>query len=573
MIRGVFKEFMRSLSPSRKKRALSCRKSLEKLDKKYEKNERKVKLSLKTSEILRNKGAELESPSFSDYLFGEVQDPKIISYRKKSIQKVVSIILQKIHSYFRSLKSKNLRFFESFLLLKVLFSKIISKFYKVSFDLILNYSKKMKSSFFSSNGLKNSNNLPSSRDLFIRRKSFDLKDQELWRKRHPSRFLSPDLPRRSLKISPEYENPFVLAKISEIRRKTLGDVKKPSVFRILKSTESEEGSESSDVIEIQENFKTEVEGFDDKTGKFEGFDEESQKVQKKEDFWAMRPVFKKKKIENLAKFLIKNLGTVKDIVFRRLRENVEEVKKRVKVKASKSVFEFLDFQFFKKSNLNLKHAFEKIIQTAQQRPKITKIIKTNKKPVLRAQKPEAKKIDPERPEKLLQSLDILRTICLKLKLFGFLSIIESKDLHPSSIQYKKGLRSIFRVLETKRFLVLCKTFTSIKSSLIQIQKLKQLKYRRLSQKILKTLQKNLNPLKNYSFSKIFKFFQLKKSSETLKKTLEKIEKRGKMIVKPIVWFSVISYAKQNEYKENLRKIKMENVLSKKRLRKIASGFM
>jgi hypothetical protein len=256
-----------------------------------------------------------------------------------------------------------------------------------------------------------------------------------------------------------------------------------------------------------------------------------------------------------------------------LRENVEEVKKRVKVKASKSVFEFLDFQFFKKSNLNQKHAFEKIIQTAQQRPKITKIIKTNKKPVLRAQKPEAKKIDPERPEKLLQSLDILRTICLKLKLFGFLSIIESKDLHPSSIQYKKGLRSIFRVLETKRFLVLCKTFTSIKSSLIQIQKLKQLKYRRLSQKILKTLQKNLNPLKNYSFSKIFKFFQLKKSSETLKKTLEKIEKRGKMIVKPIVWFSVISYAKQNEYKENLRKIKMENVLSKKRLRKIASGFM
>lgn len=592
MIRGVFKEYQRSKSPKRYLKDF--------IGNNGNFSESKIEkfrgLALKTKEIKNVKGFELESPSFADLDFGQAKAAVAGAGLRKGLRELEKFWLKRAAFGFGLLKKNWVEMNELWGNLKVQMDEKVLGSGKVGVDYgcedLFNSDVKMKTRVEFSNireEMDSFKSIPTTlQNSHYRKKSFDSKDQELFRQRHPVKIQSPSpplYPRFSLNLSPNStisssENRFQPFP-ERTRRNTIDAVKPRDSLKHFKPEISEE-SESSDIIDVQEHFKIESKPKKSSLRSAPKKEVVQQEKIKKEDFWLNRPLFKQKKIEEMVKKVMKNLDKVKMKAFGRIKEEVKKLKNFRKTEAAGNVFSFLEKLIRKRLGLAQKHAIDRICfsgilkKDEEKKERVQALAKPEKKIKLRAAKPVIRGRGSEdgKAEKFVEHLDFLRTCVLKSKLLGFLSIIDS--LHPSPStkpQQKSALRSIFRILESKRFLNICKTFQTIRTKLSQLQKLKQKKYLYLSQKLLKLNKSHLIPAKSSAFQSIQNFSLLQKSHEKLIKTLRKIENRGKALVKPMILYSIISYTRRIFYSDRIKRLKLLNILKKTYLRKLASSFV
>ena len=591
MIRGVFKEYQRSKSPKTNSKDFIGNNG----NFTESKIEKLRGLALKTKEIRNLRGIELESPSFADLDFGQVKIASRGAILRKALRELEKVYFDRITFGLQLLK-KNCVDMKRFKNLKVESGEKVLGSGKVAVDYgyehLFNSDVKMKTRVEFSNireGMDSLKSTPTtSSNTHFRKKSFDSKDQELFRQRHPVKIQSPSpplYPRFSLNLSPNSttsssENRF--QPFPERTRRNTIDIIKPKNNLRQPRPEISEESESSDIIDVQENFKIETKPKKSPLRSAPKKEDCKKNQIKKEDFWLSRPLFKQKKIEDMVKRLRQNLDKVKMKAFEQLKEEVKKLKNSRKKEAAGKVFSFLEKLMRKRHGLAQKHAIDRIClngilkKDEENKERVKALQKPERKGKLRAIQPIADRRDSRdlKAEKFVQYLDFLRTCVLKSKLLGFLSIIES--LPPSAStkpQQKSALRSIFRILESKRFLKICKTFQTIRSKLAQLQKLKQKKYLYLSQKLFKLNKSHLIPAKSLAFQSILNFSLVQKSHEKLISTLTKIENKGKALVKPMILYSVISYTRRIFYSDRIKRLKLLSILKKKCLRKLASSFV
>ena len=590
LVRGLYKEYLRTKNPAKPRTPRRSYRLSQNLE--VQEFQRKTTFDW----ICSNEPQDLiESPSFTNKSSNSWQSGKKFETNHKQVfRSLTKIFLKFFLKRFQAFRHIGYSKVSKKTVMKNFFIKVNSMLFRPAFNLILRFCsiKKLKENSRVERRIEgNSRSTSFGNQDFSqgRRMSFEMKDKELWRKRHPVRTCSP------LPVSSRFSlvpNTDCISPILPIRRKSLvrKDVRRNTVDVMKKfdtfGPEPEEKQEvSEDISEpsveikpvLKKSPKNVLRSGKKEEKKIEEPEKHEKKV-KKPDFFASQPLTKAKKMENMVKALAKNAKAMqgKALVF--LHQSVQSQKAFNKSLAAKLLLDFLTYKKIQFQKSGKKSAFESIKKESLTKKPEKTLKKPEKKTILRAGRPDtiSKVPDPERGKKLLGHLDFIHTSVLKTKLVSFLAIIEASDLKPSNKlnpACKSGLRSIFRILETKRFLKICRIFHSIKRKSSQFFKLKQKKYLKLSQVLDRVSSKYFKAGKKLGFEGINREFFRKKANYRLGKALMKIENRVRLLVKPIVWYSISSFMKKQFYNDRVRMMKVDFLVKKIHIRKLASAFV
>lgn len=469
-------------------------------------------------------------------------------------------------------------------------------------------------SFNRNNGNKSSfvKSASMTQESHSRSPSFECRDKEIWRKRHPLRHHSPSPveTRPSLFINLNFSesnsprNPFV--ETPDLRggprRNTVGVLKKFDTFGTVDSNDKLEDPSQSISKESQDSPKVKTPMSRKQKPLRSGRSEPAKPIKKPLE---LTPDVKKK-LEKMTRNIGNNLKTAKAKGLIKLNQAVQDEKAQRRKGAAGVLSDILGFRTKCLEKRNKKDAFESIKKEAKNKPfqlsPKVEMKKPPKKPILRSgnqRKDEAPALerpvstqstldgsvksthvessDPPtpptqsaRPKKFLKLFDWVKTRNLKNKLLGFIKITE----HSGNIKnHQKSLRSIFRVLEAKRFSRVCRIFHNIKRYSTQRSHLLQKKYIIFAQKLSKIFSYSLKSRTLPAFSKLTTFISYPKAGRRLLKALESIETRAKLAVKPLVWYRISSYIKKCQCDNKVRSVKLDYLTRKVYIRKLAYAFV
>jgi hypothetical protein len=639
MLRGLYKEFLRNKSkPRQKPPRRSYRNSTQVLTENTELTEfgEFLKQTNEKNLFFRSQSRP-ESPDESRKSWeSSKSNVQIETLQRQTYRSLFKIFNKFLDKHFSKLKnnSKNKENMKNSM--KNFVNSLVGLSFRYSFTKILRYStfsnenngitSKMKSFVSSAKDSRrfigrhenrsatvtlNGSNL----ECLSRRPSFDNKDREIWRKRHPVRFQSPKAieTRPSLFItlnsseSNSPGNPF--AETPDLRgagrRNTVGVLRKFDTFGTTDSGDKNE--ESQNISKESQEGKKNPKKKNLRAGRPADCKENEENKRNKENDKKNEDCKRKKKIEltpavkriigKMEKGLLAHWKIVKGKVLLKLTQAVQDEKNARKKNAAGLLADLSGFRI-RSCQKKLKHsAFQDIKKEAKEKPlhispkEKSEMKKPPKKPILRSgnSRPEDFASKPIQPlslspkplvpdqslkaKKFLKTFDWLKTKNLKNKLLGFLKITENSGKQKNLSNFSKGLRSIFRVLEAKKFSTTCRVFHNVKRYSSQRSHVLQKKYIIFAQKLSKIFSYALKSRTFPAFSKIFASVSILRAGKKLGKALEKIENRAKLGVKPLVWYRISSYMKKKQCDYKVRSIKLDYLIRKVYIRKLAYSFV
>ena len=481
-----------------------------------------------------------------------------------------------------------------------------------------NYGKDLQS-FNQNNGNKSSliKSTSMTQESHSRSPSFECRDKEIWRKRHPLRHQSPSPAdtRPSLFINLNFSesnsprNPFV--ETPDLRgvprRNTVGVLKKFDTFGTADSNDKFEEVSQSMSKESQDSPMVKSPMSRKPKPLRSGRSEPAKPIKKPLE---LTPEVRKK-LEKMTRNIGNNFKAAKARGLIKLNQAVQDEKAQRRKAAAGVLSDILGFRTKCLEKRNKKDAFEAVKKEAKSKPlnvgAKVEMKKPPKKPILRSgnqRKDEGPGLErpastqstldgsvksnhfessdtptprtptlatqSARPKKLLKYFDWLKTRNLKNKLLGFIKITE----HSGNIKnQQKSLRSIFRVLEAKRFSRICRVFHNIKRYSTQRSHILQKKYIIFAQKLSKIFSYSLKSRTLPAFSKLTTFISYPKAGRRLLKALESIESRAKLAVKPLVWYRISSYIKKCQCDNKVRSVKLDYLTRKVYIRRLAYAFV
>lgn len=455
--------------------------------------------------------------------------------------------------------------------IKGLVQILLKKVQKNGFDPIFYYLKSPSSSRsdFRRNSAKSA--ILTSDDIKIRRPSFDDKDKELWKKRHPIRKHSPtpsELSRPSLSNYSENPQAIPFGDIFtrvESRRNTTETMKRFDTFGTAISDDNLPEPSSSVSKDSNERPNT-------------GIRQNKHRVLRSEKSpRSCPPVKAALYMEKLIQHIGKNHHRAKVLSMFNMAKAVNESKSSKKFQAAGTIHGTLQ-----KHNKELKkYALESIKEESEEKEeneekeikKPQGLTRGLKKQTLRSQKIQK---PAQLGEEFTQKLDFLNTLALKNKLISFLAIIEASpntSIPYDTPAYKNSIRFMFRLLETKKFLKLFSTFHTIK-------KKSEHKSHTQHRKALKFLHKLENPInkyykrqKNFVITRVKStgnyVFGVKKILGVLCKVVPRIFRNHKMHF----FMSVREMIGRRRQNLIMRVMKAKHILKRMETRKMARAYV
>jgi hypothetical protein len=415
-----------------------------------------------------------------------------------------------------------------------------------------------------------------SEDSQFRSPSFEVKDKELWRRRHPIRKHSPspsEYSRPSMLANSQYsesnsprnpfsDNPFFRPdgrrNTEKIRKlETFGTVSSDEV----KDLESLASSKEEEKVIMKKKAPQKLRSG---KGRNENKGTDEKKINEEKNLERGNKV--KKMVGNIGK----NLRACKKQTVDVMKKAVQDDKMNQKTNAANLISDLLTFTLNNHKKRSLKDAFDSILTQRLETPKPISLSKPAKKALRSGKTPNLK----PQAESFIQKLDFLNTYALKNKLISFVSIIEEGEntLSTENPALKSSLRNIFRILESKRFNKLCRTFTAIRrkasqsKSLQQKRKLKQLSaLNRLCHKFSKRNQA-------LGLKAILKGGQRNKAINLLLRNLTRLTSRIRKLNQPLGFFLIKSYAKERDRVWRIRILRLKSILKRDYSRRIARAF-
>ena len=171
-------------------------------------------------------------------------------------------------------------------------------------------------------------------------------------------------------------------------------------------------------------------------------------------------------------------------------------------------------------------------------------------------------------------LEFGKTRAFKNKLIAFMAITQNSGPKPKNLNsFNKGLRIVSRVLEAKKFSEVCRTLHYIKryssNRLHSLQK----KYIVFSQKLSRIMDYSVKSRTQPAFSALSSAYSRPRAGRKLKSALESIFQRVKCIIKPMVWYKISTFSKELQIHSKLRPVKMQFILRKFYIRRLAFAFV
>ena len=421
--------------------------------------------------------------------------------------------------------------------------------------------------------------------------SFDEKDKEIWRRRHPIRRHSPspsDFSGISSHFSayPQSEqnsprismaDPFSLerSKINTLVEKVDGSFSKErrdSDFDKKSTVDSDKIKESTGkVLMARPKPKALRSGIPGKNStKAEDYVELP-----KRPLTNLEKQVMNKKIGNMVDSIRENHKCVEKKAVDTLKDAVEEDKSKQKVLVTRLLCDFLQIIKDKQEKSFLKDSLDKLkkyhpnkiqLQTPEFKPKKQALRSERKSPFS-----PSIKVDPSIPDLFAQKIEVLNRPLLKNKLTSFFALFEaSRNPNPKVLP---ALRNMFRIFEAKKFSKIYFTFYKIKNAANQrlhsrtkisirfFQKQNKIFNEANMRNKLQTF-KSICSIQNKSFA-IMKFATV----------LSKIHARRNNALKHTIFYRIHSYSDRNRLNLKLRILKLSHFYNKIYLRKLALAYM
>lgn len=573
MLRGLYKEFLRSKTPTRP---------------------RPPRRSYRTSSQLSSENTEINE--FGEILsqhqqkknfFSSQSRPESPCYLRKSWESSKSSTRLDFNykQFLRSLLKIPARFLAKHFLkfkenligknskktgLKNFVNKISALSFRLAFNKLLrvNWTKAVFQDSVTRSRAGELNMSQTKNESFGRSASFEQKDKELWRKRHPIRRVSP---------SPAASRHSLLTDLGDrdtglLRSSGFGAEGRTGVRRnterALKSFESFGNVELSNEDHHDEGKSP------PKVSKMKKKNQEKFRSGKPEDSNY------KDKLEKMVNSLDKHRKGVIARGFLRINSAVEEEKKLEKKNAGGLIADLLNFRVKRTRAALTRFAFDRIKNEAKERSvKLDlkrELKKPPKKPILRSgnQSQVKKQNIEDKGKKMVKLLEFSKTRAFKNKLLAFLAITQNSGPKPKNLNsFNRGLRTVFRVLEAKKFSKVCRTFHYIKRYSSNRVNALQRKYIVFSQKLSRIMDYSVKSRTQPAFSALVSAFSRPRAGRKLKSVLESILQRVKFIVNPMVWYKLNTFSKEIQFNSKLRPVKMQFIIRKFYIRRLAFAFV
>ena len=541
----------------------------------------------------------------------------------KSLQKTFQKFLSKRFNQFRLNSFKDHKN-EKSSHLKRFFKILERKMTRNGFDAIRKYQNALA-------GSRNLSKIPLAKsastlsdNLIIRSPSFEERDKELWKRRHPIKNHSPtpsDFSAISGPIEPSSghssptsytENPFWKEKNIERRRSgELADLDSPQREESVKNSKAEDDLKNS-----RKNIINKPKPKALRSGKNQGKPKELQGIETSSKI--SFNVKDKEKIKNLLENINENHKYAKKAAVNNMKDAVTSDKTAQKLGAANLISDFISI-FQDKISKNLQgQAFEslrdyypaklqstpvfvkkKITLRANNNKNTPEITKKNQKTVtsssenslsyentkehsitstkiiknspINTRTPSEKGLILEHYQLFADKISVLNHIILKNKLTSFIAILEEEE--PINPKILDSFKDIFRILEAKRFSKLFFTFNQLRKVAEKSVHLRKAKSVHFFQKMNKAFNRISLRNKHTSFKVIKSMKDNKKAALRLFETLYKLRYRISSQYKSHILARIKSFQRCNKLNSNVIRLRLIQFFKKSYLRSFASAFV
>ena len=281
-----------------------------------------------------------------------------------------------------------------------------------------------------------------------------------------------------------------------------------------------------------------------------------------------------KRIGNMVDSIHENHKCVEKQAVDTLKDAVEQDKSKQKMLVTKLLCDFLQIIKDKHEKSLLESSLDKLKKyqpiTARKSPEFKP-----KKQALRSERKSPSspniKLDPSIPDLFAQKIEVINHALLKNKLTSFIALLEASR-NPSPKVFP-ALRNLFRIFEAKKFSKLYFTFYKIKKAANQHLYSKTKISIRFFQKLNKLSNKANMRNKLYGFKSISSIPNKYYATLKIASALHKIHARRNNMLKPAIFYRIRSYSDRNRLNFKLKIIKLSHFYHKMYLRRLALAFM